>query len=162
LDTSINKIHSLRSLSEIRAALKSEGKKVVFTNGCFDLLHGGHVHLFEEAKKLGDVLIVAVNDDWSIRKIKGASRPIFPLEERLEILGAIEHIDYLIPFAEETPQSVISLLLPDVLVKGEDWKMDEVVGRKEVEEAGGKVVLVSLRRGLSTTSLLERIIRAVE
>ena len=139
MDTSINKIHSLQSLSEIREALKSEGKKVVFTNGCFDLLHGGHVHLFEEAKKLGDVLIVAVNDDRSIRKIKGASRPIFPLEERLEILGAIEYIDYLIPFAEETPQSVISHLLPDVLVKGEDWKMDEVVGRKEVEEAGGKV-----------------------
>ncbi len=162
MDTSINKIHSLRSLAEIRAVLKSEGKKVVFTNGCFDLLHGGHVHLFEEAKKLGDVLIVAVNDDRSIRKIKGASRPIFPLEERLEILEAIEHIDYLIPFAEETPQNAISVLLPDVLVKGKDWKMNEVVGRREVEEAGGKVILVSLEKGLSTTSLLEKIIHTVE
>ena len=156
--TSINKIHSLRSLGEIRAVLKKEGKRVVFTNGCFDLIHSGHVFLFEKAKNLGDVLVVAVNDDRSIRKIKGASRPIFPLTERLEILDAIEHIDYLIPFAEETPQRVISLLLPDILVKGEDWKKNGVVGREVVEQAGGKVVLVSLYEGQSTSSLLEKII----
>jgi D-beta-D-heptose 7-phosphate kinase/D-beta-D-heptose 1-phosphate adenosyltransferase len=120
------------------------------------------VFLFEQAKSLGDVLIVAVNDDRSIQKIKGASRPIFSLEERLEILGAIEHIDYLLPFEEETPQKVISCLLPDVLVKGEDWQKNQVVGRKEVEGAGGKVVLVSLRQGGSTTALLEKIIQAVD
>ena len=160
--TSIKKTHSLQSLVKIRAALKEKGKRVVFTNGCFDLIHSGHVHLFKQAKKLGDVLIVAVNDDRSIRMIKGASRPIFPLEERLEILEAIEYIDYLIPFPEETPQKVISVLLPDVLVKGADWKKDEVVGRKEVEEACGKVVLVSLHKGQSTTSLLERILNTVE
>lgn len=160
--TSINKIQSLRSLEEIRASLKKEGKKVVFTNGCFDLIHNGHVHLFKEAKKLGDVLIVAVNDDESIRTIKGASRPIFPLAERLEILEAIEQVDYLIAFSEETPQKIISVLLPDVLVKGEDWKKNEVVGRKEVEEAGGEVVLVSLRKGLSSSSLLERILNTAE
>jgi D-beta-D-heptose 7-phosphate kinase/D-beta-D-heptose 1-phosphate adenosyltransferase len=107
---------------------------------------------------LGDVLIVAVNDDQSIKTIKGTSRPIFPLTERLEILEAIEYIDYLIPFSEETPRKVISAILPDILVKGEDWKKDEVVGRKEVEDAGGKVVLVSLCEGQSTTSILEKIV----
>lgn len=160
--TSINKIHSLRSLEDIRTALKNEGKRVVFTNGCFDLIHGGHVFLFKEAKKLGDVLIVAVNDDRSIKKIKGGARPIFPLSERLEILEAVGYIDYLIPFSEETPQKVISILLPDVLVKGEDWKKDEVVGRKEVEQAGGKVVRVPLHRGQSSTLLLEKILRSSE
>lgn len=131
----------------------------MFTNGCFDLIHSGHVFLFKEAKKLGDVLIVAVNDDESIEKIKGPSRPIFPLAERLEILEAIEHIDYLVPFPEGTPKNVISALIPDVLVKGQDWKRNEVVGRKEVEKAGGKVVLVTLCKGQSTTSILERIAR---
>lgn len=157
--TSIKKTHSLRSLEEIRRSLKREGKTVVFTNGCFDLIHSGHVFLFKEAKKLGDVLIVAVNDDESIEMIKGPSRPIFPLAERLEILEAIEHIDYLVPFPEETPQNVISALIPDVLVKGQDWKRNEVVGRKEVEESGGKVVLVALCKRQSTTSILERIAR---
>jgi D-beta-D-heptose 7-phosphate kinase/D-beta-D-heptose 1-phosphate adenosyltransferase len=116
--------------------------------------------VFREAKKRGDVLIVAVNDDRSIRKLKGNSRPIFPLAERLEILEAIEYIDYLLPFSEDTPQKVISSLLPDVLVKGQDWKKDEVVGRKEVEAAGGEVVLVPLREGRSTTSLLDQVIWA--
>lgn len=157
MDTLINKVHPLSELVEIRKSLKREGRKVVFTNGCFDLIHSGHVHVFKEAKKLGDVLIVAVNDDRSIKAIKGASRPIFPLDERMEILDAIEHIDYLVSFSEETPQKVISVLLPDVLVKGEDWKRDEVVGREEVEGAGGKVVLVSLCKGQSTSSILEKI-----
>lgn len=159
--TSINKIQSLPSLEGIRKTLKKQGKKVVFTNGCFDLIHGGHVHLFREAKKLGDVLIVAVNDDRSIRMIKGPSRPIFPLGERLEILDAIEYIDYIVSFPDETPLNVISALLPDILVKGADWKIDEVVGRKEVEEAGGKVVRVSLHKGPSTSSLLQRILDTV-
>ena len=158
----INKIFPLSELVTIRTTLGSEGKKVVFTNGCFDLLHLGHVHVFKQAKKLGDVLIVAVNDDRSIKTIKGDSRPIFPLVERLEILEAIEYIDYLVSFSEETPQKVISTLLPDVLVKGEDWKRDEVVGRKEVEEAGGEVVLVPLCEGQSTTSILEKIVRFLE
>jgi D-beta-D-heptose 7-phosphate kinase/D-beta-D-heptose 1-phosphate adenosyltransferase len=162
LVTSISKIHSLRSLEDIRTALKSEGKRVVFTNGCFDLIHGGHVFLFKQAKKLGDVLIVAVNDDRSIKKIKGEGRPIFPLAERLEILESFEYIDYLIPFSEATPQKVISILLPDVLVKGEDWKKDEVVGRKEVEKAGGRVVLAPLYKGQSSTLLLEKILRSPE
>lgn len=159
MDTLINKNHPLPTLVKIRTSLKKEGKRVVFTNGCFDLLHSGHVHLLRQAKMLGDVLIVAVNDDRSIKTIKGDSRPIFPLTERLEILEAIEYIDYLISFSEETPQKVISALLPDILVKGKDWKKDDVVGRKEVEEAGGAVVLVSLCEGQSTTSILEKISR---
>jgi D-beta-D-heptose 7-phosphate kinase/D-beta-D-heptose 1-phosphate adenosyltransferase len=156
----INKIHSLSTLVKLRPSLRRQKKKVVFTNGCFDLLHSGHVHVFKEAKKLGDVLIVAVNDDRSVRTIKGNSRPIFPLAERLEILEAIEYIDYLLPFSEDTPQKVIADLLPDVLVKGQDWKKDEVVGRQEVESAGGEVVLVPLREGRSTTSLLDKVIHA--
>ena len=132
----------------------------MFTNGCFDLLHSGHVFLFREAKKLGDVLIVAVNDDASVRKIKGPRRPIFPLRERLEILDAIQVIDYLIPFSQETPKKVISSLLPDVLVKGGDWNMNEVVGREEVISAGGKVVLLPHLEGQSTSQILSRIIEA--
>ncbi len=154
------KIQKLRELLRIRRQLKRQGKRVVFTNGCFDLLHGGHIHLFREAKLWGDVLIVAVNDDYSIRKIKGASRPIFPLKERLEVLEAIEDIDYLLSFREETPLRIISSLLPDILVKGGDWKPHQVIGKKEVEEAGGKVVIVPYRRGCSSSALLKKIARA--
>ncbi len=132
----------------------------MFTNGCFDLLHSGHVFLFKEAKKLGDVLVVAVNDDASVRKIKGPRRPIFPLRERLEILDAIQSIDYLIPFSQETPKEIISSLLPDVLVKGGDWNMDEVAGREDVVAAGGRVVLIPHFEGQSTSQILSRIIES--
>ena len=154
------KIQTLPELRQIRQELKREGRKVVFTNGCFDLLHSGHIHIFKEAKKQGDVLIVAVNDDASVRKIKGPSRPIFPLDERLEILESLEEIDYLVSFFEETPQKIIASLLPDVLVKGGDWKIDEVVGRKEVEEAGGKVVIVPYLEGYSSSEIIQRIVRS--
>ncbi len=154
------KIKNLKELSEIRNKLKLEGKKVVFTNGCFDLIHRGHIHLFREAKKLADVLIVAVNDDSSVRRLKGEMRPIFSLEERLEILEAIEDIDYLVPFAEDTPHKIISVLLPDLLVKGGDWRVDEVVGREEVEEAGGKVVIIPYLKGNSSSLLIQKILRA--
>lgn len=154
------KIQNLAELIKIRQELKGEGRKVVFTNGCFDLLHSGHIHIFKEAKKQGDILIVAVNDDASVRKIKGPSRPIFPLDERLEVLEALEEIDYLVAFSEETPQKIIASLLPDVLVKGGDWKIDEVVGRREVEEAGGRVVIVPYLEGFSTSDIIQRIIRS--
>jgi len=154
------KIYKLKDLIKIREELRKKGKKVVFTNGCFDLLHKGHIHLFRETKKWGDVLIVAVNDDASIKKFKGSWRPIFPLEERLEILEAIEEIDYLVSFSEDTPQKIISLLIPDVLVKGGDWKLDEVVGREEVEGAGGRVVLVPYLEGYSTSALINKIINS--
>jgi len=154
------KIYKLKDLINIREELRKKGKKVVFTNGCFDLLHKGHIHLFRETKKWGDVLIVAVNDDASIKKFKGSWRPILPLEERLEILEAIEEIDYLVSFSEDTPQKIISLLIPDVLVKGGDWKLDEVVGREEVEGAGGRVVLVPYLEGYSTSALINKIINS--
>ena len=154
------KIQNLAELTKIRQELKGEGRTVVFTNGCFDLLHSGHIHIFKEAKKQGDILIVAVNDDASVRKIKGPSRPIFPLDERLEVLEALEEIDYLVAFSEEIPQKIIASLLPDVLVKGGDWKIDEVVGKREVEEAGGRVVIIPYLEGFSTSDIIQRIIRS--
>lgn len=153
------KIRSLNDLVKIRKRFRKENKKVVFTNGCFDILHSGHIHLFREAKKRGDVLVVAINDDASIRKIKGLSRPIFPVQERLEILEALKEIDYLVSFSEETPQKIIASLLPDVLVKGGDWKIEEVVGREEVEEKGGKVVIIPSFKGYSSTKIIERILK---
>jgi rfaE bifunctional protein nucleotidyltransferase chain/domain len=154
------KIYKLRDFLEVRRKLKKQGQRVVFTNGCFDLIHAGHVRLFQEAKKQGDVLVVALNDDASVRKLKGPSRPVFPLAERGEILEAIEAIDYLTSFSEETPHKIIAVLLPDVLVKGGDWKPEDVVGKKEVEAAGGKVVIVPYLKGHSTSSIIKKIIRA--
>ena len=155
----MNKILDLPSLLELRRNWKAEGKNVVFTNGCFDLLHRGHVFLFREAKKLGEKLIVAVNSDESIQRIKGPTRPIFPLEERLEVLEAVADIDGLLSFSEETPRRIISAILPDILVKGGDWKPDQVVGREEVEAAGGEVVIIPFLPDHSSSDIIERIIR---
>ena len=151
------KIKPLAALEKIRADLRKQGKTVVFTNGCFDLIHAGHIRLFEKAKSCGDVLVVALNSDSSVRKIKGPSRPLFPLRERFEVLAAVEVIDYLTSFSEETPRKVISTLLPDVLVKGGDWEAGEIVGRTEVEAAGGKVVRAPYLRGHSSTNLADKI-----
>jgi len=153
------KVQTLARLLKIRARLRKQGKKVVFTNGCFDLIHGGHIELFRKAKSLGDVLIVALNTDASVRKIKGPQRPVFPLAERFEVLGAIDYIDFLTSFAEETPRKIIAALLPDVLVKGGDWGPDEVVGREEVEAAGGRVVIVPYLRGHSSSAIIKKIIK---
>lgn len=155
----VKKVHKLDDLVRVRRRLKGEGKKVVFTNGCFDLLHAGHVRLFHEAKKRGDVLIVALNSDASVRKLKGPSRPIFPLKERFEILSAVADIDYLTSFSEETPQETIAALLPDVLVKGGDWGVEEIVGRREVEAAGGRVARIPFLKGHSTSSIIRKIQR---
>ncbi len=152
------KIQTVENLGRTRQSLKKRGRKVVFTNGCFDLLHSGHVHLFREAKRLGDVLIVGVNDDASVRRIKGPRRPVFTLKERLEILEAIQFIDYLVSFSQETPKEIISFLLPDVLAKGGDWRLEEVVGREEVAASGGKVVLIPLLKGQSSSQILFRIL----
>jgi D-beta-D-heptose 7-phosphate kinase/D-beta-D-heptose 1-phosphate adenosyltransferase len=154
------KVYALNNIVAIRRRLKRQGKKVVFTNGCFDLLHAGHVRLFHEAKKLGDVLIVALNSDASVRRLKGSTRPIFPLRERFEILAATADIDYLTSFSEPTPRKIIAALLPDVLVKGGDWGPDEIVGRAEVEAAGGRVERVSYFEGHSTSSIIRRILRS--
>jgi len=153
----VKKIRTAEALRRVRARLRREGRKVVFTNGCFDLIHGGHVHLFHEAKTQGDVLIVAVNSDASIRRLKGPTRPIFPLAERMEVLAALEDIDYVTWFEEDTPQKIIASLLPDVLVKGGDWGAGEIVGTSEVEGAGGRVHRVRYLKGHSSTNIIEKV-----
>lgn len=154
------KIKSARDLVRIRARLRREGKTVVFTNGCFDLLHGGHVRLFRKARSLGDVLIVGLNTDASVRRFKGPSRPVLSLRERQEVLAAIADIDYVTSFSEDTPRRIIAALLPDVLVKGGDWGPDRVVGREEVEAAGGRVVIVPYLKGHSSSSIIGRVLRS--
>ena len=136
---------------------KRAGPRVVFTNGCFDLLHPGHIRSLEEARALGDVLIVGLNSDASVRKLKGAGRPVIPEDERAEILAALECVDAVVIFGEPTPRETIARLLPDVLVKGGDWGSDKIVGREEVEAAGGRVVSVPVVRGYSTTEILRKI-----
>jgi len=136
---------------------KRNGKRVVFTNGCFDLLHPGHIHSLEAARALGDFLIVGVNSDESVRTLKGAGRPLIPAEERAEILASLECVDGVLIFDELTPQKVIAGLQPDILVKGSDWPGNQIVGREEVEAAGGKVVLIDVVPGYSTTEILKKI-----
>ena len=136
---------------------KRKGERIVFTNGCFDLLHPGHIRCLEQARALGDVLIVAINSDASVRQIKGTGRPVIPQDERAEILAALAAVDYVVVFDELTPREVIAGILPDVLVKGGDWGPDEIVGREEVEAAGGRVVSVTPEPGFSTSIILERI-----
>ena len=149
----------LDALRRVVKKAREGGRKVVFTNGCFDIIHAGHVQYLREAKALGDLLIVGVNSDRSVRAIKGDRRPIIPEEERLEVLSALECVDYLILFDDPTPLRLIQEIGPDVLVKGEDWKMEEIVGREVVEERGGRVVRVPFRRKVSTTGIIERICR---
>jgi D-beta-D-heptose 7-phosphate kinase/D-beta-D-heptose 1-phosphate adenosyltransferase len=141
----------------LRQRLKADGKRVVFTNGCFDLLHPGHIRLLEECRALGDVLIVAINTDASVRKNKGPSRPLIPEQERAEVLAALAAVDYVSIFDEPTPREIVAAVLPDILVKGNDWGPDAIVGREEVEAAGGTVVSIPLEPGYSTTRLVERI-----
>ena len=136
---------------------KRNGRRVVFTNGCFDLLHPGHIQTLEQARELGDVLIVGVNSDAGVRQLKGAGRPVLPERERAEILAALECVDAVVIFDEPTPRDVIARLLPDVLVKGGDWADDKIVGREEVEAAGGRVVSVPVLQGYSTSEILRKI-----
>jgi len=133
-------------------------RRIVFTNGCFDLLHPGHIRLLEQARSLGDVLVVGLNSDASVRRVKGDSRPLILEMERAEILAALAAVDFVVIFEEATPREIIARLLPDVLVKGADWGADEIVGRAEVEGAGGRVVSVPLQPGYSTTGTLQKII----
>ncbi len=140
------------------AAEKRNGRRVVFTNGCFDLLHPGHIRCLEQARALGDVLVVAINSDASVRRIKGLGRPLVPAAERAEALAALAAVDYVVIFDAPTPRELIVRLLPEVLVKGGDWGPDEIVGRDEVEAAGGRVVSVPLEPGYSTSAILERVL----
>jgi len=151
-----SKILNLEEMIKERNLLKSQGKKLVFTNGCFDILHAGHADYLAFARAQGDCLLVGMNSDASVKKIKGPSRPIVKEENRAKLLAALEVIDYVVLFDEEEPLELIRAVLPDVLVKGEDWK-HYVSGREVVEENGGKVVLAPLVEGLSTTNIINRI-----
>jgi len=147
----------LSSVAEERRKWREEGRKVVLTNGCFDLLHPGHVALLEAARAEGDLLVVALNSDRSVREIKGEGRPVVPEVERAETLLALEAVDRVVVYDEPTPRDVVRALLPDVLVKGADWAEDAIVGREEVEASGGRVFRVEMVPGRSTSQLLERI-----
>ena len=155
--TPMGKIVSQEELIEIATREKRAGHRVVFTNGCFDLLHPGHVRCLAEARALGDLLIVAVNSDRSVRTIKGPERPLVPEQDRAEVLASLASVDYVTIFDEPTPRELISRVLPSLLVKGADWAPGEIVGREEVEAAGGRVVPIPLAPGYSTTKLVERI-----
>jgi len=136
---------------------KRNGRRVVFTNGCFDLLHPGHIQLLEAARAMGDALVVGLNGDESVRTLKGAGRPVIPEQERAEILAHFDCVDAVVVFDELTPQKTVAALLPDILVKGGDWPGNQIVGREEVEAAGGRVVLIEVVEGYSTTEILRKI-----
>ena len=153
----LSKIKSCGELATLLRGVRAGGQVVVFTNGCFDLLHAGHLHLLESAASLGDVLVVGVNDDASVARLKGPGRPVVPFEERARLLGGLEVVDFVVGFAEDTPAELIAAIGPDVLVKGGDWTPDRIVGREVVESRGGRVVTVPLRAGRSTSALVERI-----
>jgi rfaE bifunctional protein nucleotidyltransferase chain/domain len=152
------KILGQAALAAKTAALQSKGKNVVFTNGCFDLLHAGHVHYLQAARDLGDVLVVAVNSDSSVRRIKGPLRPLTPLRDRLIVLAGLECVTYLTLFGAATPLRLIERIAPDILVKGGDWPVEKIVGGGFVGKRGGKVLSIPLVKGVSTTEIIRKII----
>jgi D-beta-D-heptose 7-phosphate kinase/D-beta-D-heptose 1-phosphate adenosyltransferase len=153
----MGKIVSHDELIELTGREKRNGRIVVFTNGCFDLLHPGHVRCLAEARALGDLLVVAVNSDRSVRGNKGPERPLVGEQDRAEVLAGLASVDYVTIFDEPTPRELIARVLPSVLVKGADWPLDQVAGREEVEAAGGRVLSIPLAPGYSTTRLVQRI-----
>ena len=153
----MNKILDRSTLKNKLEALRKEGKKIAFTNGCFDILHVGHVRYLREAKKAGDILVLALNSDSSVRAIKGEERPLVSEEERAEVIAALEFIDFVTIFPELTPLELINYLKPDILIKGGDWPEDKVVGREEVKKWGGRVVIIPEVEGKSTTNIVEKI-----
>jgi len=156
MQSKIKTIGELRPLLDI---LRATGKKIVFTNGCFDLIHTGHVRYLSRAKSLGDILVIAVNSDASVRTIKGKDRPINMEADRMETLAALESVDYVVLFHEPDPHRIISELQPDVLVKGGDWPIEKIVGRDIVEARGGRVISVGYIEGASTTGIIEKILK---
>ena len=151
------KIRTLCELGAIVRQRRALGERVVFTNGCFDLLHRGHTRLLQQARALGDLLIVGLNSDASVRLLKGPFRPVLLQDERAELLSAMASVDYVVIFEEPDPSCVIEALEPDVLVKGADWAKEEVVGRETVERRGGRVITIPLVEGSSTSSIMRRI-----
>jgi len=156
----MNKLTRLDELTEIAKRLKKEGKKIIFTNGCFDLLHLGHIRYLKEARRLGDSLIVGLNSDNSVRSLKGKNRPLVKEKDRAEILSALEAVDYIVIFDELTPKNLIAKIIPNVLAKGGDWKKEEVVGRDTVEAHGGEVIIIPEVKGYSTSTLISKIQKA--
>lgn len=154
-----SKIKNLSTLKTIIRSLKRRGKKIAFTNGCFDILHKGHIKLLKEAKSMGDVLIVAINSDSSVKRIKGKKRPINTEMNRAIVLSAVEFVDFITIFGEPNPARVIKEIRPDVLVKGGDWKKDRIIGSEFVESMGGKVLSIPLAKGYSTSHLINAIMR---
>jgi rfaE bifunctional protein nucleotidyltransferase chain/domain len=151
------KIISLKKAQAIRKGLRRQKRKMVFTNGCFDILHIGHVRYLEAAKRAGHVLLVGLNSDSSVRRLKGKERPLNGERERAGVLAALECVDHVVIFEEDTPERLIQALLPDVLVKGSDWKRGSIVGEDIVEENGGTVRRIRLEKGFSTTAMIEKI-----
>jgi D-beta-D-heptose 7-phosphate kinase/D-beta-D-heptose 1-phosphate adenosyltransferase len=156
------KIKDKDSLRRILKDLKAKGKRIVFTNGCFDLLHLGHIRYLEGAKALGDILIVGVNSNHSVQKLKGRQRPILPEDERAEILSGLGCVDYITIFDEKDPLELISILQPDILVKGGDWTKETTVGREVVESSGGEVVILPFVERASTSNIIDTILKRYE
>jgi D-beta-D-heptose 7-phosphate kinase/D-beta-D-heptose 1-phosphate adenosyltransferase len=152
----IEKILSPEQMLRERQSLRAAGKRLVFTNGVFDLLHVGHVRYLAQARTLGDALLVAINSDQTVRELKGPDRPIFDQAERAEILAALRFVDYVTVFDDVSPRSLIAQLLPDVLVKGGDYQLDQIHGREEVEAAGGQVISLPFVEGASTTDIIRK------
>ncbi len=146
------------SLKKLLTELSQKKQKVVFTNGCFDILHAGHARYLKKARSLGDLLVVGLNSDSSVKKIKGMLRPIIPQKDRAELLSALAAVDYVVIFSGETPIKLIKAIVPDILVKGADWKNGEIVGQEVVEKHGGKVRRIQLAKGRSTTDVIKKII----
>ena len=153
------KVKRIASLSKTISLLRRKGKTVVFTNGCFDIIHAGHVSYLKKAKALGDILVVGLNSDSSVRKIKGGSRPINREKDRASVLSSFSFVDYIVIFNEDTPEKLIKIIRPDVLVKGGDWKVKDMVGNEYVVSYGGRIARIPLVKGFSTTSLIEKIAR---
>lgn len=153
----MNCLKSLKEIISIRAALKADNKKVVFTNGCFDILHAGHIDYLNKAKALGDILIVGLNTDDSVKKIKGDKRPILNQDERAEIISNLKPVDYVVLFDEDTPAELINELVPDILIKGADWKIDEIVGGETVLANGGEVKTIEFVNDQSTSKIIDLI-----
>lgn len=153
----MQKFYTRPELIAQRARWRLAGKAVVFTNGCYDLLHPGHIRLLEQARSLGDVLVLALNSDASVRRLKGPTRPLISEMERAELAAGLAAVDAVTLFEEDTPRELIAALLPDILVKGADWA-HWIAGREEVEAAGGKVLALSLEPGYSTTGIVEKIL----
>lgn len=149
-------VRTLQDIESNLAPLRAQGKKIVFTNGCFDLLHVGHVRYLQEARKLGDVLVIGVNSDASVQRLKGPTRPVQGEADRAEILAALGAVDFTVIFSEDTPENLIHKVHPDILVKGGDWKIDSIVGAPYVMSYGGKVLSLQFVDGKSTTKLIEK------